>query len=206
MAKMVVVTFLTLDGVMQSPGGHDEDQEGGFQHGGWLVPFADEDMMTFVSGSMRSCDGLLLGRKTYEIFASSWPKAGPDDPFGAQLNRIPKYVVSGTLDTVEWNNSRLLKGDLAAEVAKLKELPGEDIQVHGSGELARSLTQLELVDEYRLLIYPVLIGTGKRLFPEGTPPTALRLTSTSTTGAGVTCNTYVPDGRPSHGHMGVEYE
>ncbi|MGP4003251.1 dihydrofolate reductase family protein [Streptomyces sp. 8N706] len=205
MSTLVVTTFLTLDGVMQAPGGPDEDRSGGFEHGGWLVPYADDDMMRIVVDWMNAADGFLLGRKTYEIFAAYWPHvSGEDDPIAAKLNSSPKYVASRSLKTVEWNNSTLLAGDAAEEVGRLKERTDGELQVHGSGDLAHSLTQHGLVDEYRLWFYPVVLGTGKRLFPEGTVPTALRLVDTKTTGAGVAVHTYRPGGKPTYGSFDLE--
>jgi dihydrofolate reductase len=203
--KLIVGTFLSLDGVMQAPGGPDEDRDGGFDLGGWLVPYADEDMGKFMVESITATDAFLLGRKTYEIFAAHWPLVTDEnDPIATSLNSKPKYVASRTLDQVEWNNSTLLKGDVAEEVAKLKRQPGGDLQVQGSGELAQTLMRHDLVDEYRLLVYPVVLGKGKRLFREGNIPAALRLVDTKTTGTGVAVHTYQSAGKPEFGSFEVE--
>ena len=203
--KLIVGTFLSLDGVMQAPGAPDEDRDGGFDLGGWLVPYADEDMGRFMDESIAATDAFLLGRKTYEIFAAHWPLVTDEnDPIATSLNSKPKYVASRTLDKVEWNNSTLLEGDVAEEVAKLKRQPGEVLQVQGSGELAQTLMRHDLVDEYRLLVYPVVLGKGKRLFREGNVPAALRLVDTKTTGTGVAIHTYEQAGKPEFGSFEVD--
>ena len=198
--RLTLHTFLTLDGVMQAPGGPDEDPSGGFEHGGWLVPYADEDMGNAMAGWFENADAFLLGRRTYEIFAANWPTVtNPDDPIASKLNALPKHVASRTLDDVSWNGATLLEGDVAEQVAELKREPGREIQVHGSGSLAQTLIQNDLVDEYRLLVYPVLLGDGRRLFADGTVRAALRLVDSRTTSAGVTLNTYESAGKPSYG-------
>jgi dihydrofolate reductase len=148
-------------------------------------------------------DALLLGRRTYEIFAAHWPHVTDDDPVAAKLNSVPKYVASRTLDTLEWNNSTLLKGDIAREVATLKERPGTEIQVTGSGQLIQTLLRHDLVDEYRLWIFPVLLGGGKRLFADGTVPGGLRLLDTKTSGTGVTIHTYERAGKLEYGSFAL---
>src|SRR5215469_5441888 len=174
--RLTLHTFLTLDGVMQAPGAQDEDRDGGFEHGGWSFPYSDQDFGEAVAGWFAHAGAFLLGRKTYEIFSGYWPKVtDPDDPIAGKLNALPKYVASTTLASVAWHNSSLLGGDPAAEVAALKQRPGDELQVHGSGELAQTLIDHDLVDEYRLLYYPVHLGSGKKLFPEGAKPGALRL-------------------------------
>ena len=182
MRKLVVGTFVTLDGVMQAPGGPDEDRDGGFQHGGWLVPYIDEMFGESMAEWTKRADAFLLGRKTYEIFAASWPNS--TDPEEA-LNIRPKFVASRTLDKVDWNNSTLLRGEVAEEIAKLKAQEGREIQVHGSGNLIQTLLQYDLVDTLRIWQFPVVLGTGKRLFGEGTIPRSFRLVDTqlNTTGA-----------------------
>jgi dihydrofolate reductase len=205
MAKVTLTEFLTLDGVVQAPGGPDEDRDGGFEHGGWVVPYADEDMGRFVDEVFRSADGFLLGRRTYQIFAAHWPRVTDgDDPVAARLNSLPKYVASRTLDRVGWHNSTLLKGDAVREVAALAQRLEGELQIHGSGTLARSLMAHGLVDEYRLLVFPVLLGGGKRLFDGGAVPTALELTGSRTTAAGVAIHTYRAAGRPRYGSFELE--
>ena len=175
MRTLVVGTFVTLDGVMQAPGGPNEDRDGGFQHGGWLVPYLDEKFGESMSEWTKRADAFLLGRKTYEMFAASWPKS--TDPMEV-LNIRPKFVASRTLDTLNWTNSHLLKGDVAQEVAKLKAQEGGEIQVHGSGNLIQTLLQHDLVDTLRIWQFPVVLGTGKRLFGGGTIPRSFRLVDT----------------------------
>jgi dihydrofolate reductase len=202
MSKLVVTTFLSLDGVMQAPGGPDEDRNGGFDQGGWLVPFADEDMMGIVVEWIARADGFLLGRGTYEIFAAHWPRVtDPTDPVARALNTLPKYVASRTLNKVEWKNSSLIRGDVVEEVTKLKGRPGKEIQVHGSPGLAQTLIENDLIDEYRLWSFPVVLGSGKRLFGEGAVPTTLKLVDTKTTSAGVAIHTFQRAGTMRYGSV-----
>ncbi len=193
MRKLVVGTFLTLDGVMQAPGDPQEDTEGGFEHGGWQIPYFDADAGRIMGEQIAATDALLLGRVTYQIFAAFWPSAPADDPMAKKLNSVPKYVVSTTLDKVEWNNSTLIKGNIAEEVARLKQQPGSGyLSVTGSGKLAQTLMQHNLVDEYGLWVHPIVLGSGKRLFAEGIVPANLKLVDTQTTGSGVVILTYQP--------------
>ncbi len=187
MSKVVVFTNLTLDGVMQAPGRPDEDRRGGFEHGGWAMPYAT---MEAAEESMAYTGALLLGRRTYEDFYTVWPNR-TDNPFTAVLNNTQKYVASTTLEEpLPWINSTLLKGDAAEAVARLKEEPGKDLVVLGSGELVQSLMRRNLVDEYVLLIHPLVLGSGRRLFTDGGAFAALRLVATKTTTTGVVIATY----------------
>ncbi|MFI6735914.1 dihydrofolate reductase family protein [Nonomuraea sp. NPDC050451] len=204
MRKLMVTTFVTLDGVMQGPGGPDEDRDGGFSHGGWTVPHFDEQLMRVMTELVARGDALLLGRRTYEIFAASWPLAPADDPIGAKLNSMPKYVASRTLDGVTWQNSTLLAGDVAKAVAELKQGESGEIQVHGSGDLVQTLIEHGLVDEFHLLVFPVLLGSGKRLFAQGTVPAGLRLADSTTSSSGVIVATYERAGAVGYGAMGPE--
>lgn len=194
MRKLVVGTFLTLDGVMQAPGNPQEDTEGGFEYGGWQGPYFDADAGRFISEQIAAGEALLLGRVTYQIFAAYWPHAPADDAIARKLNSMPKYVWSTTLDKLEWNNSTLVKGDIVQEVTKLKQQPGSGIlSVTGSGKLAQTLMQRDLVDEYSLWIHPVVLGSGKRLFAAGIDPIKLKLINTKTTASGIVILTYQPD-------------
>jgi len=206
MRKLVVGTFLSLDGVMQAPGGPDEDTEGGFTHGGWTVPLFDEQLGEIMGELVARAGGLVLGRKTYEGFAASWPLLGDEDPIAAVLNRIPKYVASRTLTALEWQNSTLLTGDVAEAVGKLKQEPGGELQVSGSGELIQTLLKHDLVDGFTLIVFPVLVGPGKRMFADGTIPAELRLVDSTTTATGVVVSRYERVGELRHGAVGPEYE
>ena len=186
MRMLVVNTFMSLDGVMQSPGGPDEDPTGGFTLGGWGASYFDDEMMGLVAES--GPYELLLGRGTYEIFAAHWPY--DEGPIADQLNGTRKHVASTTLDRVEWNNSTLIKGDVAEYVAALKRKDGPEIQVHGSPGLIQTLLEHDLIDEYRLWIFPVAIGTGKRFFGDGTVPAGMKLLDSKVSKTGVTINTY----------------
>lgn len=206
MRKLVVGTFMTLDGVVQAPGAPNEDQEGGFAHGGWTVPLFDDELGQRMVELTNRSEALLLGRKTYEGFAASWPLVGDEDPIAAKLNHMPKYVASRTLRTAEWANTTVLSGDVAEEVAKLKEQPGGEIHVSGSSDLVQTLLRHDLVDEFVLLVFPVVVGPGKRLFGEGTMPGAMELVETGSTGTGVVISTYRRHGALEVGAIGPEQE
>jgi dihydrofolate reductase len=195
MSNIIVFESLTLDGVMQAPGRPDEDLRGGFRHGGWATPYADPALGRVAGESMASTSGLLLGRRTYEDFYAVWPNR-TDNPFTAVLNNTQKYVASTTLkEPLAWSNSTLLKGDVPEAVAGLKAQPGKDIVVLGSGELVQTLMQHNLVDQYVLLIHPLVLGSGRHLFADGSAFATLRLVDTRTTTTGVVIATYQPDGK-----------
>jgi dihydrofolate reductase len=192
MRKLVVFNSLTLDGVMQAPGRPDEDPRGGFQHGGWAVKYADPVMAGVAGEGMAKGGGILFGRRTYEDFYSVWPNR-TDNPFTEVLNKTQKYVASRTLaEPLPWVNSTLLKGDVAGSVAGLKHESGGDIVILGSGDLIRSLMPHNLIDEYILLIHPLIVGSGRRLFADGGAFASLRLVDTKTTTTGVVIATYHP--------------
>jgi dihydrofolate reductase len=193
MSRVVVNTSLTLDGVMQAPGRPDEDLRGGFEHGGWAQPYFDSVMAEAAGEGIAKGGAMLFGRRTYEDFASVWPNQTEENPFTAVLNNSQKYVASTTLEEpLSWRNSTLLKGDAADAVARLKEQPGPDLVVLGSGGLVQSLMRRNLVDEFVLLIHPLVLGSGRRLFPDGGSFAALRLVDTKTTTTGVVIATYHP--------------
>jgi dihydrofolate reductase len=193
MRKLTVSEFVSLDGVMQAPGGADEDTEGGFRHGGWQMGYFDDVAGERIDASMAQTGAFLLGRRTYEIFASYWPTQSDDDPFARILNGLPKYVASTTLgEPLAWRNSTLLQGDVAKAVAELKEGEGGNIVVLGSGGLVQTLYENDLVDEYALMIHPIVLGSGKKLFRE-VPRKPLKLADSVTTSTGVLMATYVPE-------------
>ncbi|MCX4765927.1 dihydrofolate reductase family protein [Streptomyces sp. NBC_01275] len=200
MSKLVSTVFVTLDGVYQAPGGPHEDSRGGFEQGGWSFPYGDEDFGRFVTESFGRAGAFLLGRRTYDIFASYWPKkTDPADPVAAKLNALPKYVASSTLTDPAWAGTTVVGGDLAKEVTALKERTDGELQVHGSGALVRSLLDLGLVDTLHLLTFPVVLGAGRRLFTEGAVPTAFRHAGGRITAAGVSLQSYDLAGRPEYG-------
>lgn len=195
MGKLVVVEMLSLDGVMQGPGGADEDRSGGFEHGGWAMPYFDEVVGEEAGKAMAETGAFLFGRKTYQIMAAYWPNHPDDDIFSNVLNSLPKYVASTTLDEpLAWSGSTLLKGEVAEAVAALKEEQLGNIVVLGSGQLARTLMEHDLVDEYGLTIHPLLLGPGKRLFDEAGAMRPMRLVDSKTSTTGVILATYRPEG------------
>jgi len=204
MRRLSVSTFVTLDGVMQAPGGPDEDPTGGFTEGGWQVGYWDDKMGEVMGAAMAEPKDLLLGRKTYEIFAAHWPFAGEDDPTAAAMNNATKYVASRTLTSLDWQNSVLLEGDVAQAIARLKESDGREIQVVGSSNLVQTLLKNRLVDEFSIWIHPVVVGKGKRLFEEGAPPFGLELVDSQVSTTGVFMNTYRPAGEIKKGSFALE--
>lgn len=197
--ELTLTTFLTLDGVYQGPGGPDEDTTGGFTSGGWSVPYGDEGFGAFVTESFSRADAFLLGRHTYEIFAAHWPRVtDPADPVATRLNSLPKYVAASR-ELPQWAGTERLGPDTVAEVRALKERPGRELQIHGSGALAGSLLGAGLIDTLHLLTFPVALGRGKRLFSDTTLPTAYRLVRTHPTEAGVVISTYAYEGEPAYG-------
>ena len=207
MRNLVVGTFVTLDGVMQAPGGPDEDREGGFPHGGWLVPYFDEQFLEIMTEWAKQAGAFLLGRKTYDIFAASWPNStDPADEIATALNSRPKYVASRTLSQLDWNNSHLLGGDVAGEIVKLKQQEGGEIQVHGSGNLVQTLLKHDLIDVLRIWQFPVVLGTGKRLFGEGTMPASFRLVDTQRIATGAVLHVYERAGPLTYGEVEVGQE
>jgi dihydrofolate reductase len=188
MRQLIVNTFMTLDGVMQAPGGPEEDPSGGFEHGGWSFGYWDERMGEVMGASMTRPFDLVLGRRTYEIFAAHWPYS--DEPAAEPLNAATKHVASTTLRKVTWANSRLIEGDLPTAIRELKAQDGPELQVHGSANLIQTLTAHGLIDEFRIWIFPLVLGRGKRLFESGTLPAGLELTSSVTSSSGVIIATY----------------
>ena len=196
MRKVIVSEFITLDGVIQSPGYPDEDPSGGFEAGGWQQRYFDDVFGRALIDGLAASGGLLLGRLTYEIFAGFWPKAPGDDPVASIINGLPKYTVSTTLkEPLPWEYSHVLQGDVAKAVGELKGQDGKDLRVIGSGELVQTLIEHDLVDEYALMIHPLVVGGGKRLFRDGNPKRPLRLVESTTTSTGVLIVSYVPADR-----------
>jgi dihydrofolate reductase len=194
MRKLIASTFVSLDGILQAPGGPEEDPTGGFAFGGWSFGFWDDTMDASASGFDAAGRELVLGRRTYEIFAGFWPYMPEDDPTAKALNATKKHVASRTLTALDWNNSSLLEGDAVAAVAALKAQPGLDLQIIGSGNLIQSLQAAGLIDEFNIWTFPVVLGRGKRLFGEAVKPSALRLTGSRISNSGVVMSTYVPAG------------
>jgi dihydrofolate reductase len=194
MRKLFVSEFLTLDGVMQAPGDPNEDRTGGFEQGGWQLPYGDDVFGNAIMEGLAQTGAFLLGRRTYEIFAGHWPNQPADDPLAGTFNEMPKHVDSSSLsEPLAWQNSTLIRGDLPREIGQLKQESGKDIQVIGSGELVQSLIRDDLIDEFRLMIHPIVLGSGKHLFREGVGPLRLSLVDSTTSGTGVLILTYSPE-------------
>ena len=204
MRKLIVLSFITLDGVMQAPVGPEEDPTGGFKYGGWIVGYLDDFLGGVINEQMAKPFDLLLGRKTYEIFAAYWPYAKSDDPIAVKFNGAKKYVASTTLEKLDWSNSELIKGDVVQEIKKLKQQNGPELQVYGSGNLIQTLLKHDLIDEFRLKIFPITLGTGKRLFSDGTIPAGLKLIDSRTSTTGVIVATYERAGKVKTGSFAQE--
>jgi len=200
--RLTATTFVTIDGVMQSPGAPQEDPRNGFDLGGWLPPYFDDALGQYMNDVFDQADAFLLGRFTYEAMAGYWPNiTDPAIRVGVALNNLPKHVVTTALTELTWKNSVPLTGDIANQVAAVKQQPGRELQIHGSGSLAGYLMGHGLIDAYRLITFPVVLGRGQRLFADGVPPAALRLTDTQTTPRGVVMHTYEAAGDPAFGSV-----
>jgi len=201
--KLTATMMLSVDGVYQGPGGPDEDRSAGFDRGGWVASYFDEETGRFVTSVFERADALLLGRRTWEIFEAYWPHHDDEsDPVAHGINVLPKYVPSTTLKDPAWQNTHVIERDVEATVRELKAKPGRELQVHGSGELLRWLLERDLVDELNLQIYPVVVGAGRRLFPEQGQTHSLALVESQSTPSGVTIQTYRPAGRATFGDVG----
>ncbi len=203
MRKLIVSTFLTLDGVMQAPGGPGEDSSGGFAHGGWSVNYWDDQMGQVMGEATSKPFAMLLGRKTYEIMAAFWPDA-PEEAGAKTFNEATKFVASRTLSSLDWANSTLIEGDVGEGVATLKQQEGPELQVHGSGNLIQTLLRHNLVDQYNLWVFPLVIGSGKRLFSEGAIPSGLKLVDSTVSTTGVVMGTYEPAGEIVTGSFALD--
>ncbi|MGN6682144.1 MAG: dihydrofolate reductase family protein [Streptosporangiaceae bacterium] len=200
--RLTATAFVTVDGVMQSPGAPEEDPRDGFDLGGWLPPHFDEQLGEYMNDVLDLADAFLLGRFTYEAMAGYWPNVtDPAVRVGVALNTLPKHVVTSTLKDLTWNNSRPITGKILKEVSALKEQPGRELQIHGSAALVHYLTEHGLIDGYRILTFPVVLGRGKRLFADGVPPSGLKLTDSQATGSGVVMHTYETAGKPAFGSV-----
>lgn len=198
--KLTLTQFLTLDGVSQGPGSPDEDTSDGFSKGGWFVPHLDEAFVKLAASWLGQADALLFGRRTYDNFSRDWPRiTDPDDPFTEKMNGLPKYVASRSLKTADWAPTTILSGDVAAQVSELKQESGRELQIHGSATLAQSLLAAGLLDELRLVIAPVVLGNGRRLFPEGGAAAGLRLIRNETMPGGLAVHVYESAGLPKYG-------
>ena len=200
--KLTARMMLSLDGVYQGPGAPDEDRRGGFERGGWIAPYADEEGWQSIIAGFERADALLLGRKTWEIWESYWPHHDQGDAVSHGINVLPKYVPSTTLKDPTWQNTHVIEGDVESKIRELKEQSGRELQVHGSGDLLRWLLERDLVDELDLWIYPVVVGDGLRLFPERGQTHALQLAESRTTPSGVMIQTYRPNGRATFASAG----
>lgn len=197
--RLTLTEFVSLDGVSQGPGSPEEDTTGGFTLGGWFVPHMDQDFIDLAAEWLGRADGLLLGRRTYEAFARDWPQiTDADDPFTVRMNALPKYVATHSLEQGSWNPTTVLSGDIVAQVQELKKQPGRELQIHGSARLAGSLLAAGLIDELRLVVAPVVLGRGRRLFPDGGAPAGLRLMETKTTPGGLTILLFAYTGNPDY--------
>ncbi|TSE16068.1 dihydrofolate reductase [Arthrobacter sp. KBS0703] len=198
--KLTLTQFLTLDGVSQGPGSPDEDTSDGFNKGGWFVPHLDGEFVKLAANWLGQADALLFGRRTYDNFSRDWPRiTDPDDPFTEKMNGLPKYVASRSLKTADWAPTTILSGEIAAQVSELKQQSGRELQIHGSATLAQSLLAAGLLDELRLVIAPVVLGNGRRLFPEGGAAAGLRVISNETTPGGLAVHVYELAGLPRYG-------
>lgn len=203
--KLTVTTFMSLDGVMQGPGGPDEDVSDDFRLGGWVVPYGDEDFGRIVDDIFSRVDEFLLGRTTYEMMYAYWSQVTePDNPVAVALNTLPKHIATTRDDALDWENSHAITGDLVTAVEELKERPGRELQVHGSHGLIQTLLKANLVDEFNVLTFPVVLGEGKRLFGEGAVPTSMKLLTSETTGTGAIFGRYQPTGVPAQQEYVVE--
>jgi dihydrofolate reductase len=203
MRKLTVTTMVSLDGVMQGPGGRKEDSSGGFKYSGWTAPYGSAEGFKIICEWLSQADSFLLGRKTYQIFANYWPKVtNPQDPIAGPLNSLPKYVASRTLKKLDWKHSTLLKGNIVNAIKKLKAVEGKELQVHGSSKLLQTLLKARLIDELRIISFPVILGKGKRLFGSGTVPGAVELVDTKRTSTGVVIQVYRPAGAVKTGTVG----
>jgi dihydrofolate reductase len=203
MRKIIASTFVSLDGVMQAPGGPEEDPTGGFAYGGWSFNYWDSAMMEIIGKSMSDPFDLLLGRKTYEIFAAHWPYIS-NDPIADKFNAITKYVATSSTAPLSWKNSVAIRGDVAAGIAKLKQGDGPDLLIQGSSQLIQALLANDLIDEFRIWTFPLVLGSGKRLFEDGATAAAMKLVDSSTSSTGVTISTYVPAGAVKPGSFALQ--
>ena len=194
MRRIIAITQVTLDGVMQAPGGPEEDRRNGFTHGGWAMSFVDDAAKQVIGETIAGEFDMLLGRWTYQLFAAYWPNQGDDNPIAKAFNKATKYVATRTLEQLDWKTSQRISGDVVDELRRLKASDGPPLHVWGSSELLQTLIAADLVDEYRLWVFPVLLGQGKRLFENGVPPRRLSLLATRSTPSGVLLNTYRPAG------------